>query len=127
MSFLRARARPTRTRDIEAQTSLVLLKGIGDQAAAYGRSGRRAIGQVETAVVLWTLDECAFHEPRGEMCIAVSAKPVGCVKVAVGIPIECVGLPAMVQTNDVFAIEVGGGADLDPTLGVRPNLADEHL
>jgi hypothetical protein len=73
---------------------------------------------MEAPIVLWALDDFAFHEAVSEVRVAVSANAVGGVKISVLIAIKSVGFAIVVEADDISTPQVGCGADLDPAIGV---------
>ena len=102
--------------DVQVESARSFLKRVGRQPAADGRSRRGSVGQIEPAVVLGAFDDAAFDQAVGQVGVAVGADPVGGEESTLAIAAERVGLLGVIEADDVFRAEVGGGADFDPAL-----------
>ena len=114
--------------DIEVNSIVADFDRISGEATADRRTGGRAIGEVEAAVVLGTLDDATFHKTLGEVVVAVGANTIRRIKTARCIADQGEGFPAMVESKDILLAEIGLGTNLHPALGVRLGIArDEAL
>src|SRR6185437_17047192 len=90
---------------------------------------------VEAAIVFWALDDIAHHQPVGEAVALVRAKPIGGEELVLGAPIDGEGSRRVVEADDVFVVDIVGGAGSDPGhwgfltrqgWGGRPAVAGAH-
>ena len=83
-------------------------------------TGRGALGltsgEVETPVVFGAFDDPAHDKAAGQMHLAVGAETVGGVILVIGGTIYGKGALAVVEAAHILAVDVAGGADLDPVL-----------
>ena len=112
--------------EVEEDLPVVLAGLIGLQRHADRLALRRAVGEVETPVVLGAFDERAVDQAVGQMGVAVGADAVGGVKLAVGRAVDRVGLAFVVEADDVFLLQEAAGADFDPAVH-RPALGGENM
>ena len=89
---------------------------VGLERDAGRQAPGRAVGDVESPVVLGAFDKRAGHETVGEVGVAVGAEAVGGIQVAVGGAVDGVGLAFVVEANDVLLSQEAAGADLDPAV-----------
>ena len=79
---------------------------------------RRALGLaglvVEAAIVLRAFDDVVHHQAVGEMHLLVRAEAVGREVSVVRGAIDREGAAAVVEADDVFLVDIVGGAGFDP-------------
>jgi hypothetical protein len=68
--------------------------------------------------VFGALDHLLHHQAFREVGVAVSADSVGGVESILFVAIKGEGLLAVVKAKHVGAVELGGGTDVDPALGI---------
>ncbi len=105
--------------DVEPDAARPLLDRVGGEAAADGRAGGRAVGEMEAPVVLGALNGLADHDAVGEVGVAVGADTVGGVEPALRVADQREGLLAVVESQDVVGTEIGRRADFEPAVLVR--------
>ena len=93
---------------------------VGLQRDAGRLAPGRAVGDVESPVVLGAFDKRARNEAVGEVGVAVGADAVRGIQVAVGSAVDGVGLAFVVEANDVLSSQEAAGADLDPAVDGLP-------
>ena len=88
---------------------------IGLQRDAGRLPPRRAVGDVESPVVLGAFDQRAGNKAVGQVGVAVRADAVGGIKIAVGRAVDGVGLAFVVEADDVFFSQESAGAESPPS------------
>ena len=88
--------------EVEEDFVVMLADFVGLERDADRCTAGRAVGDVETPVVLGAFDERARNKAIGQMGVAVGADAVGGVKIAVGGAVNGVGFFFVIEADDVF-------------------------
>src|ERR1700722_11759195 len=116
--LLRTGAGAAGSDDVEAEAAVALFNRISSESAAGRSAGGGAGEQIETAIVLGTLDDLSLHQAIGKMRVAVGAHSVGSVEMTLVVTIERVGFLSLIEADDVGATQGGGRTSFDPAFGV---------
>src|SRR5579862_3208528 len=101
-------------RGVDHNLAIALLDRIRGQTATYRGTRRRAIDKVEAPIVLRAFDLLVFHQAVGQMDIPVRAQSVRGVEFTFVVPVNGIGLLAVIKALDVRRSEIGGRTNTDP-------------
>ena len=102
--------------EVEEYLAVMLAGFVGFQRDADRKTPGRAVGEVESSVVLGAFDQRARHEAVGQMGVAVGAESVAGVQIAVGGAVDGIGLFLVVEADDIFSSQEVAVANLDPAV-----------
>jgi len=81
-----------------------------DRISFQVHTHRRALGltggEIKTSVVLGTLDDVFHHQTARQMHLAVGAESVSGVKFVIGGPVNGIGLPGVIEAQDISTAQV---------------------
>ena len=97
------------------------------QADANWFAFRRAVGDIEAAVVFRTFDQISLHQTGGEMRVAVRANAVGRIKISIGGAIDGIGFFVVIETDDIFHAQVLGTTNFNPAVHKCATIAGDYL
>ena len=106
-------------RNVDHNLAIALLDRIRDQTAADRGARRRAVDKVEASIVLRAFDLLVFHQAVGQMDIPVRAQSVRGVEFTFVVPVNGIGLLAVIKALDVRKSEIGGSTNTHPPLRIR--------
>src|SRR5712691_1952673 len=104
----------TPSADLDIDSAVHDLGRVGADVGEHGSAERLAAGVVKAPVVLGALDAVAHDQAVAEQRLFVGAVAIGGVIGVVRGAVDRVGVAAVVEGNDVLAVDVAGLAGSDP-------------
>jgi hypothetical protein len=104
----------------EKDFPIVLSGRVGLECHTDRRALGGPVGDIESPVVLGALDERPLDESVGEMGMTMSADAVGGIEGSLGRAIDGVGVPLMIEADDILLLQEPADAYFDPTVHCAP-------